>query len=310
MHIQPFELLGVTVSTPWKDIRKRYYELALLCHPDKGGYAEDMILLHAAFKWIEEQMTAMNTQEFHNYEDAQASFDAFVKERVRAEIIPSMMDVALEASGYTKQDISEYFAVHAPSSLKEHTSHTCHTACHWFKQMVLRDIYVASLQESEITFEDVCANVLRSMQDSWETLQPASIPGGYGDYMLTHHLSEQKPPSMGSKTMTVFKEQQPFEKTNSTSVPWSAIPPKLDNYTMKSKTICASDYREAFLDDLPQKTFERAAADVCPSYYEPFDKVDQRLEAMQLERNIMDMKMERKEPKTFGFSFVASSSTI
>jgi curved DNA-binding protein CbpA len=48
--IQPYELLGVTMKSSLNDVRKAYYQLALLCHPDKGGNPQDMQLLHSAYK--------------------------------------------------------------------------------------------------------------------------------------------------------------------------------------------------------------------------------------------------------------------
>jgi hypothetical protein len=48
-----FDIFGITMDTPLKEAKKKYYELALLTHPDKGGRKEDMTVLHGMWKYIE-----------------------------------------------------------------------------------------------------------------------------------------------------------------------------------------------------------------------------------------------------------------
>ena len=54
--INPYELLGLTINSTKKECKKQYYELALLCHPDKGGNKNDMIIIHNAYKYVMEQL--------------------------------------------------------------------------------------------------------------------------------------------------------------------------------------------------------------------------------------------------------------
>lgn len=299
-HIQPFELLGVTFSTSLKDVRKRYYQLALLCHPDKGGSAEDMRMLHVAYKWIEEQLLTVQSQEFQSYEEAEESFQAFVEERKSTEVLPSMMEVALDVSGYCKQDISAYFVQHAPSTLQAHP-----TALSWFEQMVLRDIYLASLRIEEVTFDTICSEVLRGMSSSWETLQPASIPGGYGEYMVTPCMDEETaPPSLGVHQMVLFKEQQPYQK-GPCGAQYGNVPATLENY---GEGPHGCDYREAFLEHVPEQTFEAAAASICTAYSEPLGSVEEKLEDIQLQRQMFDHSLEERPNRSVTLTFAHPTS--
>jgi hypothetical protein len=45
----PYSVFGATLETSLVELRQRYFQLSLLCHPDKGGCAEDMIVLKRAY---------------------------------------------------------------------------------------------------------------------------------------------------------------------------------------------------------------------------------------------------------------------
>jgi len=58
--INPYRLLGVSFNSTVPELKKAYYQLALLCHPDRGGNSEDMKVVHKAYKYIKEQMLNAN----------------------------------------------------------------------------------------------------------------------------------------------------------------------------------------------------------------------------------------------------------
>ena len=58
--INPFQLLGVTTNSTISELKKAYYQLALLCHPDKGGNNDDMRVVHQSYKYIKKQMENAN----------------------------------------------------------------------------------------------------------------------------------------------------------------------------------------------------------------------------------------------------------
>lgn len=59
--INPYELLGVTIDSPMKELKSAFYSLALLLHPDRGGTSEEMIVLQSSYDWIKSQI--LNTEE-------------------------------------------------------------------------------------------------------------------------------------------------------------------------------------------------------------------------------------------------------
>ena len=58
--INPYDFLGVTINSSIKELKKKYFELALICHPDKGGNSNDMDILNKAYLYILEQINNCN----------------------------------------------------------------------------------------------------------------------------------------------------------------------------------------------------------------------------------------------------------
>lgn len=58
--INPFELFGLDLNSSMKDLKKMYYSMALIVHPDKGGEQEEMNVLANAYKYVKEQLEYKN----------------------------------------------------------------------------------------------------------------------------------------------------------------------------------------------------------------------------------------------------------
>ena len=72
--LDPYALLGVSVHFTCQEVRRRYYELACICHPDRGGTADQMRTLHNAYQFVSRGNALNNTS---TLEDLQCQFDAF-----------------------------------------------------------------------------------------------------------------------------------------------------------------------------------------------------------------------------------------
>ena len=77
--INPYDFLGISINSTIKELKKKYFELALICHPDKGGSKDDMIFLNKSYKYIYRQLEGINTKV--TYEDLEESFMKFCKEQ-------------------------------------------------------------------------------------------------------------------------------------------------------------------------------------------------------------------------------------
>jgi len=88
ININPYQLLGVTIYSNLNELRQNYYKLALLCHPDKGGDKNDMIMLHNSYLYIKNQLEYSNTEPV---EDIEYDFKDFFLEN--KEQIPSYYEI-------------------------------------------------------------------------------------------------------------------------------------------------------------------------------------------------------------------------
>ena len=89
--INPYRLLGVSFNSTVPELKKAYYQLALLCHPDRGGNSEDMKVVHKAYKYIKEQM--LNANYIITYEDLEEEFQKFCKEQeIKPPPFPSIFE--------------------------------------------------------------------------------------------------------------------------------------------------------------------------------------------------------------------------
>lgn len=84
-NINPFNLLGVTIESNHKEVRRAYYKLSLLCHPDKGGSKDDMIMLHNAYNYVMEQIEF--SEKADTLENVEKDFKNFF-EKNKTEIPP------------------------------------------------------------------------------------------------------------------------------------------------------------------------------------------------------------------------------
>ena len=50
------DIFGINCNSTIKELKKKYYELALLCHPDQGGNKEDMQVIFTSYLHAKEQL--------------------------------------------------------------------------------------------------------------------------------------------------------------------------------------------------------------------------------------------------------------
>lgn len=77
--IDPYKLFHLTSKSTLEQLRKAYYKMALLCHPDKGGSEDDMIIIHRAYIYIKEHLE--NCKEEKEYEKMEDDFNDFCKKQ-------------------------------------------------------------------------------------------------------------------------------------------------------------------------------------------------------------------------------------
>ena len=74
--IDPYGLLGVDSRSSLGELKKNYYNLALLCHPDKGGNDKDMNVVSLAYNYIKDHLENVKETSYEKLED---EFEDFCK---------------------------------------------------------------------------------------------------------------------------------------------------------------------------------------------------------------------------------------
>jgi curved DNA-binding protein CbpA len=84
--INPYEFLGFDSKNAnnitLKDLKITYYNLALICHPDKGGNGEDMLILKNCYDYIKQQIEE-KTAKSRDFKDAENEFKTFMENQTK-----------------------------------------------------------------------------------------------------------------------------------------------------------------------------------------------------------------------------------
>lgn len=102
--INPFSLLGVKTSSTISELKKNYYQLSLLTHPDKGGSPEDFQTVHLAYSYIKEQLEGVKDVSYEELEDEFQQFCQYQKDKPK----PTFYDVNIEANDWLNQFNSKF----------------------------------------------------------------------------------------------------------------------------------------------------------------------------------------------------------
>lgn len=92
--LDPYGLLGASITSSPLEVKQAFYALSLLVHPDKGGLAADMIMVHNAYKYVMGQLSGVNRTV--TVQDLEARFASFCKEQENE--TPKFSDIRDEAS--------------------------------------------------------------------------------------------------------------------------------------------------------------------------------------------------------------------
>ena len=97
--INPFSLLGVSSKSTFPDLKKAYYQLSLMCHPDKGGNSADMIVVSKAYQYVKQQLDKVKDT---TYEELEDEFQEFCKNQ-EAESPPSFSSIYEETQDWLNE---------------------------------------------------------------------------------------------------------------------------------------------------------------------------------------------------------------
>ena len=90
--INPYLLLGLSPKSSIQELKKAYYQLALLCHPDKGGNTNDMYIVQKAYEYVNKQLLSINNI---TYDELENDFENFCKNQLK-ENPPTFYEIHLD----------------------------------------------------------------------------------------------------------------------------------------------------------------------------------------------------------------------
>ena len=261
-HINPYELLGVTPKSTLDEIKKAYYSLALIMHPDKGGSPTEMHILKTAYNWIREQITPVETNPFKDYESIQQNFDDFIKQQDETKP-PPLTTILAESIGFEfikfTQLYDRIFSQY-PNSFNNKD---------YIYSIIYHDIHNRYIKDDKLTItNEILWNfVEHELTNKWfnnfnktnnEHFIPSSIDHGYGEDMQESILTtnyEYNPNNISldnsiqqkQKEVIIYTEPKSLSEYKKIGISVDKVPEKLTNYTLDDP-LAMTDYNEAFSD--------------------------------------------------------------
>lgn len=236
--INPFELLGLDHKTcTINDVRKAYRNLAFVCHPDKGGAAQDMRTVHIAYKWVTKQLTEVNEKGNESYEDKEKAFKEFLESQADEKIVP-FKEVICDGLGYSEAVFDEVYTelCDDPSDIKRSFAKnwvegilSYRYECNFYNDAQcedVRDIVRKELQRYVNKFQDT-------------SMEHASIQHGYGEIMTNNETTPIT--SFGKSEMIIYQEPAHNDTLNAQLSGVNQVH-RMDDYTFGNML----DYRLAY----------------------------------------------------------------
>ena len=119
-NINPFNLFGIDnlENLNIKNLKKKYYELALICHPDKGGSDEDILIVYNSYLYIKNQLENKNKFLKNNsFIHSKLNFNEYMK--LYKQKPPPFYETWLESEDYKKHELfnKQFEQIHKSSLL-------------------------------------------------------------------------------------------------------------------------------------------------------------------------------------------------
>lgn len=279
--VDPYTFFGVTPNSTLRELSQAYYQMALICHPDKGGSSESMKYISIAYRWIREQMehTILQNKSFQDYYGSS----------IDKEPILNFTDILHGLGGYSQeiftkaclevniQDEQVKKMLYIPIYEKILLNHTTNQLIDIPDQEIL---YQQVLKELE-TFKIIHANY--SPEESIFDYS-LTIPHGYGTIIQTNSNDDAYVSNCNiyNSAMTIYTE--PIGKIDTTISGCATLPSikKLDDYTVYTQSISMYDYEEAF------KTHTNEYKKLGDATDNNIGAIDDLLETFRLERNLQE----------------------
>lgn len=174
--INPFDLFGLDVHRHinLKKVKKTYHQLALLCHPDKGGNRNDFLIIHQAYQYVTTQVE--QSKEMVEMDELEKDFQNFCSENP-IEKLPSLLDIREDTAVFNKKFNEKWEEQHEPHINNDYFS--------IFKDGGYGDLMdYSEIIPEEAEQKDDCNIELRNKftRDVMIYEEPNPLPDNYGNF--------------------------------------------------------------------------------------------------------------------------------
>jgi len=217
--IDPYQLLGVTSKSDIKELKKNYYNLALICHPDRGGDANDMVTLYKAYLYVKKQLQFVSKTTFIS---AEQDFKTFYESN--KDIIPSYNET------WKNSEQAAFLKKFNNTFEKQQLIHKANTQ--------FNDGYGDYINDAEIIYEDELKSIIHTF------LQQNSISTSIINHVFSFLNFDIK---IFTTDLTLYEEPESF---GTNSVTLSNLDDKpITDYSLNYNSLSTSDYKIAFSEN-------------------------------------------------------------
>jgi hypothetical protein len=240
-------MMGVKPTSSLADVRRAYKNLALICHPDKGGNATDMRILKMSYDWICSQLEQVQLEsEKGTYEEREAEFKAFLVNQ-ETNPLPSFTDIEIDTL-----DIDPCMLHKLKAHIQEQLPHHMHLHASIINSIPNDLLHITC-------FDDALAHVnshITNIQDISSQSIPTAFTSGYGEFMIdtencnTDEVSSNATPihpyvEFEQQMLIIYQNQEPYTANSKSAHAPIPFPSALDDYSVGSYM---TDYKLAHSD--------------------------------------------------------------
>jgi curved DNA-binding protein CbpA len=233
--INPFSLLGVSSKSTLTDLKKAYYQLSLMCHPDKGGDSADMVVISKAYQYVKQQLDKVKDT---TYEELEDEFQEFCKNQ-ESELPPSFSSIYKETQDWLEEFNKEFNEVHYKNENQEFGKGILNDNFNAYQINPFGDGYSAIMDKSEYSNLDTTSSSIETDLNELRELELKPI-----SQKFNREITEYKEPESLPNTVTAY----PLE--NKEIVDYSGSTGILQNGLKLEMT----DYKKAYSpnEELPE----------------------------------------------------------
>ena len=276
--INPYELLGVTYNSSLDEVRKSYYNLALVLHPDKGGSKDEMIILKNSYNWIKNKLEIVNERGNKTSDEIEKDFDEFLKQQ-EDQRPPKISDVFADAIGISYQKfLDKYKEKEDVIKISLPISYDMILSQLYYRYIRCPD--VAETDEELWKFIDLEFELLQNSKHD-ENISTASIHHGYGNEMALSEDQDVKP--FIKPDIVEYKEPESIFHPSQQVAQSTEHVAKLNDYSLKTNQLVMNDYKLAYTEQsIADSVYAHLFADQAN---EPLEAL---LVAKEIERTVIE----------------------